>query len=104
DELLRAAAAGKLRDPDALEAQARRMLRSPKAKALSENFAVQWLQLSGLVGATPDPKRYPAFYNLKYLPEALRQEALLLFETVMIEDCSVIDLVDADFTYLNLVL
>jgi hypothetical protein len=80
------------------------MLRSNKTKALSENFAVQWLQLSNLVAAAPDPDRYPAFYKLKYLPVAMQQEALLLFEAVMIEDRSVIDLIDADFTYLNVVM
>jgi len=101
DELTSLAAVGKLRDPDVLEAQARRMLRSPKAKELAENFALQWLQVSNIAGAMPDPDKFPAYYKLRYGGEALRQEALLLFEAVMIEDRSVLDLVDAPFAYLN---
>jgi hypothetical protein len=101
DKLLALAAAGKLRDPEVLEAQARRMLRDPKAKELAENFALQWLQLANVIGAMPDPDRFPNYYRLKNPGESFRQEALLLFEAVMIEDRSVLDLIDAPFTYLN---
>jgi len=101
DELMRLADEGKLRDYEVLEAQVRRMLRSPKAKELAENFALQWLQISNLQGAMPAPDLFPEFYRLKYLPHALRQEALLLFETIMVEDRSVIELVDAEYTWIN---
>ena len=102
DELLRLAEAGQLRDPAVLEAQARRMLRSRKAKELSENFALQWLQVKNIVGAMPDPDRFPQYYRGKNLPEALRQEPLLLFETILVEDRSVLELVDADYSWVNL--
>lgn len=101
DRLFSLAAEGKLRDPDVLEAQARRMLRDPRAKELAENFAMQWLQLTNVIGAMPDPDRFPGYYRLKNPGESFRQEALLLFEAVMIEDRSVLDLIDAPFTYLN---
>jgi hypothetical protein len=102
DELLRVAEAGELRNPAVLEAQARRMLRSRKAKELAENFALQWLQVKNIAGAMPDPDRFPQYYRGKYLPEALRQETLLLFETILVEDRSVLELVDADYSWLNL--
>ena len=102
DELLRLAEEGRLRDPAVLEAQARRMLRSRKAKELAENFALQWLQVKNIVGAMPDPDRFPQYYRGKNLPEALRQEALLLFETILVEDRSVLELVDADYSWVNL--
>lgn len=101
EQLLSLARQGRLREPEVLDQQARRMLRSPKAKELAENFALQWLQLTHVSGAMPDPERFPQFYRMKSLPIAMRQEALLLFEAVMIEDRSVLDLVDADFAYLN---
>jgi mono/diheme cytochrome c family protein len=100
-ELFNLARQGRLRQPEVLEQQARRMLRSSKAKELAENFALQWLQLTRVTGAMPDPARFPQFYRLKSLPIAMRQEALLLFESVMIEDRSILDLIDADFAYLN---
>jgi hypothetical protein len=101
DQLFALAEAGKLRDPQILRQQAQRMLRSPKAKELAENFALQWLQLTTVEGAMPDPERFPKIQRLRYLPTAYKQEALLLFETVMAEDRSVLDLVDADFAWLN---
>jgi hypothetical protein len=102
DELLRLAEAGQLREPAVLEAQARRMLRSRKSKELAENFALQWLQVKNIAGAMPDPDRFPQFYRGKNLPEALRQEPLLLFETILVEDRSVLELVDADYSWVNL--
>jgi len=101
DELLALARQGRLHEPEVLEQQARRMLRSSRAKELSENFALQWLQLTRITGAMPDPQRFPQFFRIKSLPIAMRQEALLLFEAVMIEDRSILDLIDPDFAYLN---
>jgi hypothetical protein len=100
DELFRVAGEGRLRDPMTLEQQARRMLKSPKAKELAENFALQWLQIASVEGAMPDPDRFPLFYR-KYLAAAMKQEALLHFETIMIEDHSILQLIDADFAWLN---
>jgi hypothetical protein len=100
EELLQLADSGQLHQPEVLEDQARRMLRSHKAKALSENFALQWLQVRDIQGAMPDPDRFPQFYR-RYLPHALRQEALLLFETILAEDRSVLELIDPDFLWLN---
>lgn len=100
EELFRLAAEGKLRDPAVLEAQARRMLRSPKAKELSENFAVQWLQLEALEAIMPDPAIFKEFYR-RYQPKAMRLEAVFFFETILVEDRSVLEFIDADFTWAN---
>lgn len=101
EELGRLADEGKLRDPDVLEAQARRMLRHRFSKELGKQFGMQWLGLNGIRGAMPFPDRYPDFYRLKYLPEAMQTEALLLFETILVEDRSVLDFLDPGFTWLN---
>lgn len=99
------AAAGKLRDPAILEAQARRMLRSPKAKALSTNFAAQWLQLDAFLGAMPDQKKFPLFLNDLGWFGGLRLHALMepffLFEAVLLEDRSIFDLIDPDFVIVD---
>jgi hypothetical protein len=80
-------------------AQVRRMLKSPKAGALVENFAGQWLQLRSLANVTPDPKRFPGFDDA--LRTAMRRETELFFNAVVREDRSVLDFLDADFTFLN---
>ena len=104
-ELLLAAREGKLRDPESLAVQTRRMLRDPKARELSEGFAVQWLRLDQLYTAKPDNRLYKAFYSgpqgKDTLHGAMLMEALLLFETVMIENRSILDFVSADYTWLN---
>ena len=101
DELLRVAADGKLRDPKVLEQQARRMLRHRFAKELAERFGLQWLQIDGLRSAMPDADRFPEFYKLKYLSTAMRTEAMLFFETILVEDRSVLEFIDADWTWAN---
>ena len=101
EELLRLAGEGRLREPAVLKQQARRMLKSPKAKELAENFAVQWLQIGAVEGAMPDPDRFPQFQRTKLLPAAMKQEALLHFETILAEDRSILELIDADFAWLN---
>jgi hypothetical protein len=104
-ELLAAAARGELRDPARLEAQTRRMLRDVKARELSESFAVQWLRLDQLYTAKPDRELFKAFYSgpqgksTAHGPMLL--EALLLFETVLVEDRSVLDFIGANYTWLN---
>jgi hypothetical protein len=99
DELFAAAASGALRSEKALEDQVWRMLKSPKAKALVENFAAQWLTLRNLQNVNPDPKRFPGFDA--ELRDAMRKETELFFETVMREDRSVLEFLDANWTVLN---
>src|SRR5262249_11340702 len=74
-------------------------LQDPKAQALVENFGMQWLQLRNLKTFAPDPKLFPTFDER--LRAAMLQETQLFFEAVMREDRSILDLVDADFTFLN---
>jgi hypothetical protein len=84
---------------EVLEAQARRMLRDPKAQALVANFAGQWLQLRLLKTVTPDPKRFPSFDEA--LRAAMQRETELFFQAVMTEDRSILDFLDADYTFVN---
>jgi len=97
DELFDLAAGGKLRDN--LDRQVRRMLGDPKSKALIENFAGQWLQLRNLELAAPDKSQFPAFDD--DLRRAMRTESEMFFETIVREDRSVLELLDADFTFVN---
>ena len=99
DQLLDVGARGELRKPAVLEKQVRRMLSDPRASALVDNFAGQWLYLRNLDRAAPDPKEFPDFDN--NLRQALRRETELLFETIVREDLSVLDLLDADYTFVN---
>ncbi|MFO0825566.1 MAG: DUF1592 domain-containing protein [Gemmataceae bacterium] len=85
-----------------LDAQVKRMLRDPKAKALTEYFVMQWLQLQPLRNSTPDPKKFPQFNE--QLRSAMVQETKLFFEEVVREDRSILSILDADFTYLNALL
>jgi mono/diheme cytochrome c family protein len=97
DELFRLAGEKSLRDN--LEAQVRRMLQDPKARGLTENFAGQWLQIRNLRTMTPDPGTYPAFDEP--LRSAMARETELFFETIVKEDRSILDFLDADFTFVN---
>jgi hypothetical protein len=99
DELLALAAEKKLSLPDVLEAQARRMLASPRSRALADNFIGQWLQLRGLSSHKPDPKAFPQF--TESLREAMQQELALLLGEVVQRDRPVTELIDADHTYVN---
>lgn len=82
-----------------LEPQVRRMLRHPRARALVENFGMQWLQLRRLKIVTPDPGLFPRFNEP--LRQAMAKETELFFEAIVNEDRSVLELLDAKFTYLN---
>ena len=99
DELLDAAVRGELRDPAALEAQTRRMLADPRADALVTNFAGQWLSLRNAAAVQPDEDLFPDFGE--DLRQGFRRETELLFDAVLREDRSVVELLSADYTFLN---
>ena len=99
DELLKTAERGKLSEPDILEQQVRRMLADPRSHSLVSNFAGQWLYLRNLESATPDLRLFPDFDD--NLRQAFRQETELFFESVVREDRNVLDLLKANYTYLN---
>jgi len=98
-ELLELAEQGKLQDNDVLEKQTLRMLSDPRSIALVKNFAGQLLYLRNLPSLVPDAVEFPEFdENLR---AAFRQESELYFESLLKEDRSVLDLLSADYTYLN---
>ena len=99
DELLNLAAAGRLSNATVLEQQVRRMLKDERARALGANFAGQWLYLRNLRALEPDADVFPDFdHNLR---EALQRETEMLFESIVLDDRSVLTLLDADYTFLN---
>jgi mono/diheme cytochrome c family protein len=99
DELLDLAERGRLGDPAVLAGQIARMLADPKAGALVENFGGQWLHLRNVAGWTPDPVRFADFDDsLRY---AFERETTLFLDHVIREDRSVLELIDADYTFLN---
>jgi mono/diheme cytochrome c family protein len=97
EELSRHAREGTLRKN--LASQVLRMLKDTKSRALIENFAGQWLQLRNLKTVTPDPGRFPGFNEP--LRADMQRETELFFEAVVREDRSILDFLDADFTFLN---
>jgi mono/diheme cytochrome c family protein len=97
DELLRLAEAGKLRP--ALGQQVRRMLADPKSKALVDNFAGQWLHLRNVASWRPDPQKFAQFDDP--LRAALQRETELFFRYIIREDRPVVELIDADYSFLN---
>jgi mono/diheme cytochrome c family protein len=99
EELYQVAKRGELRKDGNLEAQVRRMLRDPKARALVDNFGGQWLQTRRLSAMTPDKKLFPTFDES--LRDAMQQETDLFFAAVMREDRSLLEFIDADYTFLN---
>jgi hypothetical protein len=99
EELLQLAGQGKLKNPVILDRQVRRMLADPKAQALVANFAGQWLQLRNLRNVQPNTDLFPDFDD--NLRQSFRRETELLFESVVQEDRSVLDLLTADYTFVN---
>ena len=99
DELLGLADQKKLQSPGVLLAQAKRMLKDPRSRALAENFAGQWLQLRKVSVVQPDTARFPSFNDP--LRNAMRTEAELFFSGIVQEDRSVLEFLDSDYTYLN---
>ncbi len=99
DELLDAAVNGKLSQPESLERQVQRMLADKRSKALVDSFAAQWLYLRNLESVSPDRRLFPDFdENLR---RAFRRETEMLFESVAREDRNVLDLLRADYTFVN---
>src|ERR1700678_1269575 len=99
DELLNLAAANKLSDPATLDNQVRRMLADPKAQALATNFAAQWLYLRNLKNFAPDPNEFPDFDD--NLRQSMLTETEMFFESVVNEDRNVLDLLNANYTFVN---
>jgi mono/diheme cytochrome c family protein len=96
EELLEVAASGRLDDPGVLEQQTRRMLADDRAGALVDNLAGQWLLLRQIDDVTPGTKEFDG--NLRH---SFRRETELLFETIVREDRSILDLIDADYTFVD---
>jgi mono/diheme cytochrome c family protein len=99
ETLLEAAEKGRLTSPAVLEAQVRRMLADPKARALVENFAGQWLHLRNLRTKVPNSFQFPDFDD--DLRRAMVSEVELFFRSVIDEDRNVLDLMTADYTFVN---
>jgi cytochrome c553 len=99
DELLDAAIRSDLSKPRSLEKQVRRMLADPRAKSLVNNFADQWLYLRNLDSFTPDLRLFPDFDD--NLRQAFRRETELFVSNIFQNDRSVLELLRADYTYLN---
>ncbi|HET9268716.1 MAG TPA: DUF1592 domain-containing protein, partial [Vicinamibacterales bacterium] len=99
DELLTLAEQNKLSEPKTFEAQVRRMLADARSKTLTTNFAFQWLRVRDTEALEPDPYTYPAFD--RPLRDAIHREMELFVDSVFREDRSVIDLLAADYTFLN---
>jgi len=99
DQLLDVAVKGRLKDPVVLEQQVKRMLADPRARALGSNFAGQWLYLRNLKGLLPDEDVFPDFDD--NLRQSMQRETEMLFENVVLEDHSVLDLLTANYTFVN---
>jgi hypothetical protein len=98
-ELIAAAGRGELSTPQGLEKQARRMLADPRADALGPRFAGQWLRLQDVDKVHPDPNYYPNFES--QLGDLMKRETELFFTSLLREDRSMLDLLRADYTFLN---
>ena len=100
EELLTLAETGEILKADVLRQQYERMVKNRKLKRFCDSFPAQWLQLDRIISSVPDPQKFPKFYFLKYRNSMhMMVEPLLLFETVLIENMPVTQLIDSDFTY-----
>ena len=105
DRLLELAKSSELFKRDVLSAEVDRMLGDRKLKRFCDSFPAQWLQLERIISSVPDPQLFPDFYFSKYRDSMhMMMEPLLLFETVLIENRPVADLIDPDFTYRSFLL
>jgi len=99
DQLLSLASQGKLKDPVVLEQQVERMLKAARSEALAANFAGHWLRLGGLQDILPEAMLYPQF--TRNLAVSMRREVELLFDSIVREDRDVLDLLSADYTFVD---
>jgi hypothetical protein len=99
DRLLQLAGAGKLSQPAVLESEVRRMLADPRSRALVDNFAGQWLRIRNLSIVSPNSDLFPDFDD--NLRQAFRRETEMLFDSIIREDRNVLDLMTADYTFVN---
>jgi mono/diheme cytochrome c family protein len=99
DQLLTLAGQGKLGEPAVLEQQVKRMLADARSEALITNFAEQWLHLRNLKSSAPDLEAFPDFDD--NLRQAMKEETSLFFNSIVREDRSVVDLLNADYTFIN---
>jgi hypothetical protein len=99
DELLSTAERRRLSDPQVLEAQVTRMLADPKASAMAENFAGQWLEIRNLDSIKPDPQKFPAWGP--ELRDAMKTETRLFFDWILRENRPISEFIDARYTFLN---
>jgi len=105
EELRSLAAAGKLQNESVLRQQVQRMLRDRRVSELSENFFVEWMRLRELWSVQPDAKIFKAYYDgpsgKRTLADDMFLEPMLLFEKILIENRSILELVHADYTFVN---
>jgi cytochrome c551/c552 len=99
EELLKLAGRGQLRQPGVLDKQVQRMLKDPRSEALATRFASQWLRLQDLVKLSPDYLQYPQYDRT--LADALKRETELLFDAIVRTDRPVLELLTADYTFVN---
>jgi Protein of unknown function (DUF1592)/Protein of unknown function (DUF1588)/Protein of unknown function (DUF1585) len=99
DQLLDLAEQGRLKDPAVLDQQVRRLLDDPRAESLVTNFAGQWLYIRNLAQQKPDPDVFPDFDES--LRQSFQRETELFFQNIVREDRSVMELLDANYTFLN---
>ena len=102
DELVTIAAEGRLREPATLRQQVERMLADPRSEALATSFAGQWLKLQGIRDVLPEPGTFPNY--TRNLGESMRREVELLFDSILREDRSPVELLTADYTFVDEVL
>jgi hypothetical protein len=99
DELIGIASQGKLKDPIIFEKQVRRMLADPRSETLATKFAAEWFHLADLANMQADPVLYPQFDRT--LAEAMRRETELFFDSIVREDHSILDLLTANYTFVD---
>jgi len=99
EELMAVAEAGTLSDPDVLDAQVRRLIAAPQAERLGTRFAAQWLRLSDIEKVHPDALKYPDYDT--QLAEDMVEETVRFFNNLVAEDRSVLELMTADYTFVN---
>ena len=99
DQLLTLAIQGRLKNPAVLEQQVKRMLADERARALGANFAGQWLYLRNMQSVKPDDDAFPDFDD--NLRQALKRETEMLFESIVLEDRTALDLLTANYTFVN---